>query len=110
MAPVVAVLGGPPRPASERHCSLRPTITIAQTAELPDSKPKAASALAVPPPVTSTLSLMLVATSLAAIVIIVAVAAITVISVLGLFVWGTIQDGREEKALKEQRKRRKPQA
>jgi hypothetical protein len=54
--------------------------------------------------------MMLVATSLAAIVIIVAVTAITVISVLGLFVWGAIQDGREEKALKEQRKRRKPQA
>jgi hypothetical protein len=57
-----------------------------------------------------TLFVTLVATSLAAIVIIVAVTAITVISVLGLFVWGAIQDGREEKALKEQRKRRKPQA
>jgi hypothetical protein len=53
---------------------------------------------------------MLAATSLAAIVIIVAVTAITVISVLGLFIWGAIQDGREEKTLKEQRKRRKPQA
>ena len=59
---------------------------------------------------TSTLLVMLVATSLAAIVIVVAVTAITVISVLGLFVWGAIQDGREEKALKEQRQGRKPQA
>ena len=51
---------------------------------------------------------MLVATSLAAIVIIVAMTAITVISVLGLFIWGAIQDGREEKALKAQRQPRTP--
>jgi hypothetical protein len=51
---------------------------------------------------------MLVATSLAAIVIVVAVTAVVVVSVLGLFVWGAIQDGREEKALKASRKRRTP--
>ena len=51
---------------------------------------------------------MLVATSLAAIVIVVAVTAIVVVAVLALFVWGAIQDGREEKALKAQRKRRTP--
>ena len=51
---------------------------------------------------------MLVATSLAAIVIVVTVTAIVVIGVLGLFIWGAIQDGREEKALKAQRKRRTP--
>jgi hypothetical protein len=58
-------------------------------------------------PVSSTLSVMLIATSLAAIVIVVAVTAIVVIAVLGLFVWGAIMDGREEKALKASR-RRKP--
>ena len=59
-------------------------------------------------PVSSTLSVMLAATSLAAIVIVVAVTAIVVIAVLGLFVWGAIQDGREEKALKASRKRQTP--
>jgi hypothetical protein len=58
--------------------------------------------------VSSTLSVMLLATSLAAIVIVVAVTAVTVVAVLGLFVWGAIQDGREEKALRAQRKRRTP--
>jgi hypothetical protein len=51
---------------------------------------------------------MLVATSLAAIVIVVAMTAIVGIAVLGLFVWGAIQDGREEKASKATRKRRTP--
>jgi hypothetical protein len=51
---------------------------------------------------------VLVATSLAAIVIVFAVTAIVVISMLGLFVWGAIQDGREEKAVKAQRKRPTP--
>ncbi len=51
---------------------------------------------------------MLVATSLAAIVIVVTVTAIIVIAVLGLFVWGAIQDGREERALKAQRRRQTP--
>jgi hypothetical protein len=51
---------------------------------------------------------MLAATSLAAIVIVVAVTAIVVVSVLGLFVWGAIQDGREENALKASRRRKTP--
>ncbi len=51
---------------------------------------------------------MLVATSLAAIVIVVATTAIVVVVVLGLFVWGAIQDGREEKALKAKRNRQPP--
>jgi multisubunit Na+/H+ antiporter MnhC subunit len=51
---------------------------------------------------------MPVATSLAAIVIVVAVTAVVVVSVLGLFVWGAIQDGREEKAQKASRRRRTP--
>ena len=51
---------------------------------------------------------MLVATSLAAIVIVVAVTTIVVIAVLGLFVWGAIQDGRDEKARKAWRNRRTP--
>jgi phosphotransferase system glucose/maltose/N-acetylglucosamine-specific IIC component len=51
---------------------------------------------------------VLVATSLAAIVIVVVVTAITVVAVLGLFVWGAIQDGREEKASRAERKRRTP--
>lgn len=57
---------------------------------------------------SSTLSVMLLSTSLAAIVIVVAVTAVTVVAVLGLFVWGAVQDGREEKAHEAQRKRRRP--
>jgi hypothetical protein len=52
--------------------------------------------------------MLVVATSLAAIVIIVAVTAITVISVLGLFIWGAIQDGREEKSMKASRRPKTP--
>ncbi len=59
-------------------------------------------------PVSSTLLVMLVATSVAAIVIVVTVTAIMVIGVLGLFVWGAIQDGREEHVMKAQRRRRTP--
>jgi phosphotransferase system glucose/maltose/N-acetylglucosamine-specific IIC component len=51
---------------------------------------------------------MLVATSLAAIVIVVTVTVIVVVSVLGLFVWGAIQDGREERSLKASRTRKRP--
>jgi hypothetical protein len=51
---------------------------------------------------------MLVATSLAAIVIVVATTAIVVVVVLGLFVWGAIQDERDEKAMKEGRKDQQP--
>jgi phosphotransferase system glucose/maltose/N-acetylglucosamine-specific IIC component len=58
--------------------------------------------------VSSTLSVMLVATSLAAIVIVIVTTAIVVVAVLGLFVWGAIQDGREEKTRKATRKRRTP--
>ncbi len=50
----------------------------------------------------------MLAASLAAIVIVIAVTAIVVIVVLGLFVWGAIQDGREENALKARRKPRSP--
>src|SRR5947199_2712359 len=59
-------------------------------------------------PVSSTLLVMLFATSLAAIVVVVAVTALVVISVLGLFVWGAVQDGREEKAQKASRRRKTP--
>jgi hypothetical protein len=51
---------------------------------------------------------MPVATSLAAIVIIIVMTALVVVAVLGLFVWGAIQDGREEKALKASRGRKTP--
>ena len=51
---------------------------------------------------------MLVATSLAAIVIVVVITVIMVVSVLGLFVWGAIQDGREEKSMKASRARKGP--
>ncbi len=51
---------------------------------------------------------MLLATSLAAIVIVVAVTAIVVVSVLGLFIWGAIQDGREEHAMKASRRPKPP--
>ena len=57
---------------------------------------------------SSTLLVMLVATSLAAIVIVVTVTVIVVVSVLGLFVWGAIQDGREERSLKASRRRKGP--
>jgi hypothetical protein len=50
---------------------------------------------------------MPIATSLAAIMIVVAMTAIVVISVLGLFIWGAIQDGRDA-TLKPERKPRKP--
>jgi hypothetical protein len=50
----------------------------------------------------------MIATSLAAIVIVVAVTTIVVVTVLGLFVWGAIQDGRDEQARKARRKRRTP--
>jgi hypothetical protein len=38
---------------------------------------------------------------LAAIVIVVVMTAIVVVVVLGLHVWGAVQDGREEKAMKD---------
>ena len=55
----------------------------------------------------STLSVMLVAADLAAVIIVVASTVIVVVAVLGLFVWAAIQDGREEKALRAWRQRRK---
>ena len=42
-----------------------------------------------------------VLSDLAAIIIVVAMTAIVVVVVIGLHVWGAIQDGREEKAMKE---------
>ena len=42
---------------------------------------------------------MLVATDLAAIIIVVVSTVFVVVVVLGLHVWGAIQDGREEKAM-----------
>ncbi len=53
-------------------------------------------------------AVMLVATSLAAIVIVIAMTTIVVVAVLGLFIWGAIQDGREEETLKATRKRQTP--
>jgi phosphotransferase system glucose/maltose/N-acetylglucosamine-specific IIC component len=49
--------------------------------------------------------LMLIASDLAGIVIVIASTVIVVVAVLGLFVWGAIQDGREEKASKTRRQR-----
>jgi hypothetical protein len=51
---------------------------------------------------------MLLASDLAAIIIVVLLTVIVVVSVLGLFVWGAIQDGREEKALRTWRRGRAP--
>ena len=53
----------------------------------------------------SRLSVMLVASDLAAIIIVIVTTAIVVVAVLGLFVWGAIQDGREEKAMRAWRRR-----
>jgi hypothetical protein len=51
---------------------------------------------------------MLYADDLAAIVIVVVMTALVVIVVIGLHVWGAIQDGREEKAMRAFRRRPKP--
>jgi len=48
----------------------------------------------------------LLASDLPAIVIVVVMSAIVVIVVIGMHVWGAIQDGREEKAFRESRRRR----
>jgi hypothetical protein len=50
---------------------------------------------------------MLVASDLAAIIVVIVSTVIVVVAVLGLFVWGAILDGREEKAVKAWRHRRK---
>jgi hypothetical protein len=49
---------------------------------------------------------MPVAADLAAVVIVVVMTVVVVVAVLGLFVWGAIQDGREEKALRAERRRK----
>ena len=49
---------------------------------------------------------MLVAFDFAAIIIVIVSTVVVVVAVLGLFVWGAIQDGREEKALRAWRQRR----
>ncbi len=41
---------------------------------------------------------MILGVSTAAVVIVVTSTAVVVVAVLGLFVWGAIQDGRDEKA------------
>lgn len=51
---------------------------------------------------------MLYAADLAAIVIVVVMTALVVIVVIGLHVWGAIQDGREEKTMRAFRRRSKP--
>ena len=53
----------------------------------------------------STLSVVVIGSDLAAVVIVVVMTALVVVVVLGLFVWGAIQDGREEKASKARRQR-----
>ena len=42
---------------------------------------------------------MLASPGIAAVVIVIAMTAFVVIAVIGLHVWGAIQDGREEKAM-----------
>jgi hypothetical protein len=49
---------------------------------------------------------VLIASSLAAIVVVVASTVVVVVVVLGLHIWGAIQDGREEKAMWAWRHRR----
>jgi hypothetical protein len=49
---------------------------------------------------------VLIASSLAAIIVVVASTVVVVVVVLGLHVWGAIQDGREEKAMWAWRHRR----
>ena len=49
---------------------------------------------------------MVLAADLAAIAIVVVSTAFVVIVVLGLHVWGAIQDGRDEKAFRDSRKRK----
>ena len=48
---------------------------------------------------------MLIASDLAAIIIVVAMTVIVVVLVLGLHIWGAIQDGREEREMREWRRR-----
>jgi hypothetical protein len=48
---------------------------------------------------------MLVATDVAAVVIVIVMTVFVVAVVLGLHVWGAIQDGREEKAMRNWRRR-----
>jgi hypothetical protein len=42
---------------------------------------------------------MLASTSVAAVIIVVVMTAFVVVAVLGLHIWGAIQDGREEKTM-----------
>jgi hypothetical protein len=50
---------------------------------------------------------LLIASDLAAIVIVVVSTVFVVVAVLGLHIWGAIQDGREEKAMTAWRHRRR---
>lgn len=52
-------------------------------------------------------SVMLIASDLAAIIIVVISTVLVVVGVLGLHIWGAIQDGREEKAMWGWRHRRR---
>ena len=49
-----------------------------------------------------------VAADVAAVILVVLMTAIVVVVVIGLHVWGAIQDGREEKAMRAWRRREKP--
>jgi hypothetical protein len=48
---------------------------------------------------------MLLATDVVAVVLVVAMTVVVVVVVLGLHVWGAIQDGREERAMRRWRRR-----
>ena len=50
---------------------------------------------------------MLIASSLAAVIIVVVSTVFVVVAVIGLHIWGAIQDGREEAAMKAWRRRRR---
>jgi hypothetical protein len=50
---------------------------------------------------------LLIASDLAAIIIVIASTVFVVVVVLGLHIWGAIQDGREEKAMRAWRQRRR---
>jgi hypothetical protein len=50
---------------------------------------------------------MVIASSLAAVIIVVASTVFVVVVVLGLHIWGAVQDGREETAMKAWRRRRR---
>jgi hypothetical protein len=50
---------------------------------------------------------MLIGANLAAVIIVVVSTVFVVVAVIGLHIWGAIQDGREENAMKAWRRRRR---